>query len=328
MNIKKRVQRLGRFLYAKAHQHGARLDDCRPDAELVCNCENRHLTLDSMKPPHPIGVFDSGIGGLTVLRHIRARLPATPLIYIADSAHTPYGGRPREYVETRSVALTDFLLARGAAAVVIACNTATAAAAATLRSRYDLPIIGIEPALKPAVAQSKTGVVGILATAGTLASDKFDTLLRQYGKGARIITQPCPGLVEQVERGDVDGPRTLELLKGYVSPLLQAGADTLVLGCTHYPFLTTAIERLGGPGVAVVEPGAAVARELARRLQIDDPPPAGAEPGRVEYWTSGDPAGLENVAERLLGWEVTAHRLPDAVAGIETVIQGGLAQGG
>ena len=176
-----------------------------------------------------IGVFDSGVGGLSVLRHIRQALPHELLIYVADSGHVPYGDKSAQYIEQRALAITRFLVQQGATAIVIACNTATAAAATTLRSQFTLPIVAMEPAVKPAVAATRSGVIGILATTGTLASARFAALLERYRGSAEIITQGCPGLVEQVERGDLDGPETRMLIERYTAPLLARGADTLIL---------------------------------------------------------------------------------------------------
>ena len=177
--------------------------------------------------PRAIGVFDSGVGGLTVLRHIRQTLPNERLIYIADSGHVPYGDKPAHYIEQRSLSLAHFLIGQGADAIVIACNTATAAAAASLRSRYGIPIIGMEPAVKPAVAASKSGVVGVLATVGTLESARFAALLEKYAGDVEIVTQGCPGLVEQIELGELSSTQSRELIERYTSPLLARGADKI-----------------------------------------------------------------------------------------------------
>jgi glutamate racemase len=178
-----------------------------------------------------IGVFDSGVGGLSVLRHVRAQLPNVPLLYIADSGHVPYGNKTPDYIRDRSLALTQFLLRHGAAAVVVACNTATAAAAAMLRERFDIPIVAMEPAVKPAVSATRSRVVGVLATVGTLESARFAALLEQYAGDVEIVTQACPGLVERVEAGELASAATRELVARYTAPLLARGADTIVLGC-------------------------------------------------------------------------------------------------
>jgi glutamate racemase len=255
-----------------------------------------------------IGVFDSGVGGLSVLKHIRAQLPRSPLLYVADSGHVPYGDKTQDYIRERSLALTQFLLEHGAAAVVVACNTATAAAAAYLRERFAVPIVAMEPAVKPAVAATRSGVVGVLATVGTLESAKFAALLEQYAGDVRIVTQACPGLVEQVEGGELWGAGTRELVARYTRPLLEHGADTLVLGCTHYAFLRPLIAEIAGPGVQLVDTGDAVARQLVRRLPE-------ALIGRLDmtpaerFWTTGDAQRANRVMSALWGHGVAVEAL-------------------
>ncbi|MGB2683275.1 MAG: glutamate racemase [Candidatus Competibacter sp.] len=259
----------------------------------------------------PIGVFDSGVGGLSVLRRIRADLPHENLLYVADSGHAPYGGKPAEFIVQRSLLITDYLLNQNAKAVVVACNTATAAAIARLRACFDTPIIGIEPALKPAVAATRSGVVGILATGNTVRSDKFAALLDQHGHRARVMVQPCPGLADCVEDGDLDGPRPRALLQAYLQPLLEQGADTLVLGCTHYPFLTQLIERLAGPNVAVIDPSAAVARQVRRRLEALASLADEAGTGSEHYLTSGVLERTAPVMSLLLERPIRLEALPE-----------------
>jgi glutamate racemase len=256
----------------------------------------------------PIGVFDSGVGGLSVLRHVRAMLPAEDLLYVADSAHAPYGVKSAQFIESRALAIAGFLVARDARALVVACNTATAAAILALRERYDLPIVGMEPAVKPAVEATRAGVIGVLATSGTLDSGKFAELVQRFGSRARVIVQPCPGLVEQVEQGDLAGPVTRRLLEGFVAPLLDAGADTLVLGCTHFPFLEPLLRELAGPEVEIIESGAAVARQLVRRLGGTDFVPAG-DGGTERFFSSGEPGLLEALLPRLWGSPAQVERL-------------------
>jgi glutamate racemase len=248
-----------------------------------------------------LGIFDSGIGGLSVLRHIRTTLPDANLIYAADSAHAPYGDKPHAYIEQRALALTRFLIAQGAQAIVIACNTATAAAAATLRREFTLPIIGMEPAVKPAVAATKSGVVGVLATVGTLESARFAALLERYAGDVEIVTQGCPGLVEQVERGDLHSAETRALLERYLAPLLARGADTIILGCTHYPFLAPLIREIAGEDVTLVETGAAVARELKRRVETELSPTQAAAARAERFYTSGDVECVGRVIAMLWG---------------------------
>jgi glutamate racemase len=249
----------------------------------------------------PIGVFDSGVGGLSVLHEIRARLPHESLMYLADCGHVPYGEKTPEYIRARCRAIAGFLLARGAKALVLACNTATAAAAADLRELYpELPIVAMEPAVKPAAEATRSGVVGVLATTGTLKSARFAALLDRFASDVRVITQPCPGLVERIELGDLSGPQTRELLLGYVAPLLAEGCDTLILGCTHYPFLRPLLRELVPADVSLIDTGAAVARQLERLLQVRGMLAQGSAK-KTELWTSGAVEGLERVLPVLWG---------------------------
>lgn len=268
-----------------------------------------------------IGVFDSGVGGLSVLHHIRRTLPDANLIYVADSGHVPYGDKPLPYIEQRAVALTRFLIQQGADAIVIACNTATAAAAASLRSRFDLPILGMEPAVKPAVAATKSGIVGVLATTGTLESARFAALLERYAGEVEIIAQGCPGLVEQVEKGELNCAKTRELIARYTAPLLALGADTLILGCTHYPYLTPLIREVAGADITLIDTGEAVARHLQRRIQTELPTCtesfgkqilSTAEGLRTseQFFTSGDASQVTNIISLLWGSAVEVTRLP------------------
>ncbi|HWS75980.1 MAG TPA: glutamate racemase [Quisquiliibacterium sp.] len=219
-----------------------------------------------------IGVFDSGVGGLSVLREIRRQLPGEPLLYVADSGHAPYGDRSADFIEARSTAIVEFLVEAGARAIVIACNTATVVAVRALRAWCPVPIVAMEPAIKPAVSLTRSGVVGVLATRRTLESPSVARLCERHGHEARILLQACPGLVDRVEQGDLQGAATRGLLESYVGPLLEQGADTLVLGCTHYPFLEPLLRELAGPGVSIVDPAGAVARELQRRLGAHEAP--------------------------------------------------------
>ncbi len=246
----------------------------------------------------PIGVFDSGVGGLSVLREIRRALPHEDVLYVADSGYAPYGDREAEFIERRSDAIVRFLLGERARAVVVACNTATGVAVDALRSRFSVPIVAIEPAIKPAAATTTSGVVGVLATTATLASSKFATLLDRHGAAVHVIVQPCPGLAEQVEDGDLDGPKTQALIARYVEPLVRQGADTLVVGCTHYTFLAPLIRACAGPEVTIVDPAPAVARELRRRLGgADDRDGDRGARATETFWSSGS---LERTA-RVIG---------------------------
>jgi glutamate racemase len=262
----------------------------------------------------PIGVFDSGVGGLSVLREIRTALPAEDLAFVADSRHVPYGDKSPEYIRARSLALARFLVARGAKAIVVACNTATAAAAETLRETLAVPIVAMEPAVKPAAAATRSGVVGVIATVGTLESARFAALLARFGAGIEVVTQPAPGLVERIEAGDLDGPETRALVERCTAPLLAAGADTIVLGSTHYPFVRRLIARVVGPDVALVDTGAAVARQLVRVLETGGLRRRDAAPGAETVWTSGDADVVGPVVSRLWGVPLSVTRVPDATA--------------
>jgi glutamate racemase len=243
----------------------------------------------------PIGIFDSGIGGLSVGLEIRRELPHEDLLYVADSGHAPYGDKPREFIERRALTIVDYFVQLNTKAVVVACNTATAVAVDALRSRWSIPIVAIEPAVKPAAATTKSGVVGILATQQTIASTRFERLADMFGTGVRILAQPCPGLVERIEAGD----DARALIEAYVRPLVDKGADTLVLGCTHYPFVRALIEEVAGPGVAIIDPAAAVARELRRRLTDGHLLAGETDAGAIRFWTSGPPARMKQVLNGL-----------------------------
>ena len=260
-----------------------------------------------------IGVFDSGIGGLSILRHIRRLLPAEPLIYVADTGHLPYGSKPPDYVVRRSVAISRFLLEQGAKAIVVACNTATAAAVTELRQRFSLPVIGVEPGLKPAISLGRGGVVGVLATEGTLGSEKFQRLVSTHGERRSVLVQPCPGWVEQVESGAFDSAEARALVAAIISPLLRRGVDTLVLGCTHYPYLRPLIQELAGPEVEIVDTGPAIALELRRRLDGLGLLMGGVAAGSERFWVSGDPLQAGQQLVRLWHPAVLPERLPAGV---------------
>jgi glutamate racemase len=264
----------------------------------------------------PIGVFDSGVGGISVLKHIRAALPSEDLLYVADSYHAPYGNKSPDFIRERAINFSDFLIDQGAKAIVVACNTATAAAIDSLREKYNVPIIGMEPAVRTAAAATKTGVVGVLATVGTLKSAQFAALLESYGRNVQIETQACIGLVECIERGELASDATRELLQGYLAPLLAAGADTIVLGCTHYPFVRLLIEQIVGDQVSLIDTGAAVAKQLQKRLAeakllkgtevVKD----FADSGTVKFWTNSQAENAGEVMEKLWGSALKVNPLP------------------
>jgi glutamate racemase len=266
-------------------------------------------------PGSPIGVFDSGVGGLSVLRHICAQLPHEDVMYFADSGHAPYGDKTEEYVVERALAVTGFLLAHGAKALVVACNTATVAAIKAVRLRYpELPVVGVEPGLKPAAAATRSGKVGVLATARTLKGDKFLQLREQISAAtqAEFLLQPAIGLVNEIEKGDLHSPAIAEMLERYVAPLLDQGADTLVLGCTHYPFVRDGIERVlqahARSDVTLIDTGDAVARQLGRLLEAAGLlRPSGASV--LRGYTTGDAAALAQAFADLLGLQPAVEKV-------------------
>ena len=278
------------------------------------------------EPPQPIGVFDSGVGGLSVLREIRALLPTEDLLYVADSGHAPYGDKALAQVQARAERIIGFLAAQQVRAVVVACNTVTGLSIQALRQRFpQLPLVAIEPAVKPAVAATRSGTVGVLATHNTVHSPGLARLIAAHAGPVRVLAQACPGWVELVERGELDGPASRAAVAACLDPLLAQGADVLVLGCTHYPFLRPLIEQHAGPGVQVLDPAAAVARELLRRLSGAASNAAlGATPGAApmaaaqtllgagctRFWSSGDCAHASGLISRLWGEPVRAAALP------------------
>ncbi len=258
-----------------------------------------------------VGVFDSGIGGISVLRAIHGSLPRLDLLYVADTAHAPYGCLRGAAIRQRARRITEFLFQQGAEAVVLACNSATASAVQTLRRMYSQPLVGMEPAIKPALRRTRTGGIGVLATEVTLESERFHRLLQPWKAQAELLLQPCPDLVREVELGNWDGARTRRLLEAYVHPLLAAGADTLVLGCTHYHFLKPALSRIAGPETVILDPSYPVARQLARVLSLEGAScPEGGPSGVVRFWTSGDPLFFRKQLDRVWAPDTRPEKLP------------------
>jgi glutamate racemase len=258
----------------------------------------------------PVGIFDSGVGGLSVLRHIRAQLPNEHLLYFADSGFAPYGDKPEHVVAERVLAVGTFVAEQGVKALVVACNTATIAAIKLLRERYpQLPIVGVEPGLKPGAAATRNGIVGVLATERTLAGDKFLLLRDQIARdtGTRFLLQPCVGLADQIELGELDSGDTTAMLARYIVPLLEQGADTLVLGCTHYPLVRASIEHViaqaTGREVTLIDTGDAVARQLSRLLTARAAlREVGVDvPSKLTGYTSASATALATAFSGLLG---------------------------
>ncbi|MEA5097609.1 MAG: glutamate racemase [Burkholderiaceae bacterium] len=258
-------------------------------------------------PASPIGVFDSGVGGLSILRHILQQLPHENLLYLADSGYAPYGEKSEKLVIERSLAIAQFLLDSGCKALVVACNTATAAAIKLLRDQYpQIPIVGVEPGLKPAAVLTASGTVGVLATERTLSSDKFRQLRDQLAAttGVRFLSQPCNGLADLIEHDELDSTTTVALIERLVAPLVAQQADTLVLGCTHYPFAQQIIRetaiKSGSKSVQIIDTGEPVARQLARLLaqhRLENP---NAEAATLTACTTGEPAALSAAFDKLL----------------------------
>jgi len=236
--------------------------------------------------PDALGVFDSGLGGLSVLHAIRQRLPAESLLYVADSAYAPYGDQSEAFIIERSLAIGDFLLTQGVKALVIACNTATAYAAEIMRAQLAVQVIAIEPGVKPAVQVTRNGVIGVLVTQRTARSPRLQRLIAQHASGKQVLVQACPGLVEYVEAGDFTSPALQARLQHYIQPLLAQGADTLVLGCTHYPFLKPILQTLLPKHVHIVETSAAVAQQLERMLQQHHLLATPSTVGQVAFYSS------------------------------------------
>jgi glutamate racemase len=253
-------------------------------------------------PSDPIGIFDSGVGGLSVLRAIRGSLPGEKVIYAADQAHVPYGPRTLDEVRAFSAEITRFLLARGAKLIVVACNTASAAALHYLRGEFpEVPFVGMEPAVKPAAETTRSGVVGVIATPATFQGELYASVVERFAQGVVLLQDTCPGLVAQIEAGAVDVPETRRILERALQPMLARGADTLVMGCTHYPFVIPLIQSIAGPAVRVIDPAPAIARQVERVLAARDLLNPALSPSPIEFYTSGDPASLQSLLPRLLG---------------------------
>jgi glutamate racemase len=253
------------------------------------------------------------VGGLSVLRALRKHLPDESFIYVADSGFAPYGDRSSRFIEDRVTAVSEFLIAKNVKAIVIACNTATVTAISAIRAKYSLPIIGMEPAIKPAAELTRSGVVGVLATERTIKSQAVADLCESYSSTIRFLLQPCPGLVECVENGDISSDQLRALLTNFIEPLLAQNADTLVLGCTHYVFLKSLIEEIAGPHVAVLESSLAVARQVERRLPtastVEDKLAAKPRKPTTEFYTTSTTTKPDDLFSFLLKTSVEVYSL-------------------
>ena len=250
----------------------------------------------------PIGIFDSGVGGLSVWRQVVHHLPGESVLYLADQAHVPYGNRSATEIQGHCLAIADHLVQAGCKAIVVACNTASAVALQPLRERFSqLPILGLEPAVKPAVGLTRSGVVGVMATPATFQGELYRATVGRCAGSVQVVEQVCIGLADLVERGQLEGPDCDATLRRFLEPMLAAGADTIVLGCTHYPFVIEAIRRLVGPGLAVLDPAPAVARHLGERLAAASLLCGGSCRSEHQFFTSADPQAFDHAVARLVG---------------------------
>ena len=258
----------------------------------------------------PIGVFDSGLGGLSVLREIYRQFPDESLIYVADSAHAPYGTKTADFITWRSEQIVAFLKAQQCKAVVVACNSATAICIEHLRANSNLPIVGIEPAIKPAAASSRSQRIGLLATQATLDSDRLKMLQQSWAKQCEVICVPCPGFVECVERGDISGPRVRALASPILEHLTEMGVDTLILGCTHYPFLLPLFNELVKNAMRIIDPAPAVAKQLGLRLSEQGLLARGNNTQAIRFYSSDADLINQQIIQRLWGAPLSVQPLP------------------
>jgi glutamate racemase len=261
----------------------------------------------------PVGIFDSGVGGLSVIRSIWSELPDENLLFLADQAHVPYGPRPLDEVRQFAQEITRFLLDQGAKLIVVACNAASAAALQYLRQTFpQTTFVGMEPAVKPAVEHSQSKVVAVLATPATFQGQLYASLVDRFAEDTRLLQNTCPGLVIQIEAGDLDSSITRQILEQALYPMLAQGADTVVLGCTHYPFVIPLIQQIVGPNVRVIDPAPAVARQVRRVLEVQglrQPSQQRRPSARTRFLTSGDPLHLQMALSQLLDVESDPARV-------------------
>jgi len=256
-----------------------------------------------------IGVFDSGVGGLSVLREIHALLPAQPVLYFADQGHVPYGSRQIEEVRAFARGITRYLLGQGAQLIVIACNTASVAALKILRDEFpQIPFVGMEPAVKPAAEQSLSRKIGILATEATFQTAMYASVVDRFAHGVTLMEDPCPGLVSQIEKGNLAGKETRAILTRALEPMVNAGVDTIVMGCTHYPFVIPLIHELAGSQLRIIDPAPAVARQVRRVLEANNLLNPGSDAAMVRFVTSGDVAQFQQALHLLIGVEAPVEK--------------------
>jgi glutamate racemase len=262
-----------------------------------------------MPSTNPIGIFDSGVGGLSVLRAVRELMPTENEVFFGDQAHVPYGPRPMIQVRAFSEGITRFLLNEGVKLIVVACNTASAAALPYLRQTFpNVKFVGMEPAVKPAAETTRSGVVGVLATPATFQSALYASVVERFANGVELLQSTCPGLVQEIEKGNLEGNETREILESALRPMLEEKIDTVVLGCTHYPFVIPLIQQIVGESVRVIDPAPAVARQAERLMEA-----AGTRnpygDGSIQFYTSGDALIFESYLPKLLGESGKVERL-------------------
>ena len=258
----------------------------------------------------PIGIFDSGVGGLSVLKEVQNHYPTEDLIYLADQAHVPYGLRSKEEVLGYADGIVRFLLGKECKLIIVACNTASAVALADLRHKYpDVPFVGMEPAVKPAAADTRSGVVGVLATPATFQGDLYASTVERFARGVKILQDTCPGLVEQIESGYIDDPATRKILENALKPMLAAGVDEVVMGCTHYPFVIPIIKDIVGEEVSVIDPAPAVARQAGRMLEDYDLISSDEKNSQYYFLTTGNPEKMKLMLKSLLNIEYQVSKL-------------------
>lgn len=266
------------------------------------------MTLNNVSGP--IGIFDSGVGGLSVLRAVREILPSESLIYLADQSHVPYGPRSLEQVRAFSEGITRYLLAQDAKLIVVACNTASAAALHHLRQVFpQVPFVGMEPAVKPAAERTQSGVVGVLATPATFQGELFASVVERFANGVTVLQDTCPGLVMEIDAGHFDTPKVRAILERALKPMLAQGIDTVVLGCTHFPFVIPTIESIVGPGVRVIDPAPAIARQVERLLETNGLRSPDENSNMVHYLTTGDPEQMAGLLHRMIGDTAEVQKL-------------------
>ncbi len=254
------------------------------------------------KPEYPIGVFDSGVGGLSVLREIRSLMPHENIIYFGDQGHVPYGPRRMEQIQDFSEGITRYLIAQNSKVIVVACNTASAAALKYLRETFpDVQFVGMEPAVKPAAEKTQTGKVGVLATPATFQGALYASVVERFANGVELFQNTCSGLVQQIELGNLNGDETRKILEGALHPMLEKNIDTVVLGCTHYPFVIPLIERIVGEKVRVIDPAPAVAKQVNRLVEAGGMANQNGQDGKVRFITSGEADSVRSIIKILLG---------------------------